>query len=385
MVAQKEMKIQTVICELNPIHFGHLRVIERARAESDVTAAVMSGNFVQRAEPAMFDKYTRARAAVLSGCDLVFELPYPWSASGVEKFAEGGIMTASAIAPDSCGGIVFGSESGDIEYLRRMSSVKNSDDYADTVCRIERDNRESGAAAVYDEALRRYGIDAMPGANDKLASEYIRFGERYGIRSFTPVLRDKTLRSATELRGHDFSDEVVKAAVPDLAYRYLAGAVRSDIRRYEELLFGHARLYLSGVSSGSEKGRNEPLSILKSRARDAECSADFIRNIATKKYTAARMRRELLYSITGVSAESFENKPESILLLAANERGLRYLSENRRRFELPVITKPADMTGGAWRLTAIADELYAYLCCHPASCYMKRSPEIVRDPGNSDI
>lgn len=374
MVAQKKMKLQIVICELNPIHFGHMRVIGRAGAESGVVAAIMSGNFVERAEPAMFDKYKRARAAVQAGCDLVFELPYPWSAAGVERFAQGGMMIASAVAPDSSGKVVFGSESGDIEYIRRLSRVKASDGFADMVCRVEKEFRKTGSAAVFDEALRRYGIDVMPEANDKLAAEYIRFGELYGIGDFQAVRRDATLKSATELRSHDFSDEIVKSSVPETAYRYLTRAQRCNMSRFEEILYSHARLYLR---SSQGKKLSEPLSVLRLYARDVGCADEFVRSIATKKYTAARMRRELLYSLTGVCEESFENTPEGVLLLAANERGLKYLSENRRHFKIPVITKPADMTGKAWELTAFADELYAYLYGLTADYYMKQRPEIL--------
>ena len=71
------MKICGVICEFNPLHYGHLHLIEQIKRDYDAVVCVMSGNFVQRGEPALFSKFARARAAVESGCDLVVELPAP--------------------------------------------------------------------------------------------------------------------------------------------------------------------------------------------------------------------------------------------------------------------------------------------------------------------
>ena len=91
------MKICAIICEYNPFHNGHLYQIEQARALSgaDVLLCVMSGNFVQRGEAAIANKYTRAKHAVLAGADAVIELPVPFATSNAELFAKGALHILS--------------------------------------------------------------------------------------------------------------------------------------------------------------------------------------------------------------------------------------------------------------------------------------------------
>ena len=129
------MKTTAIICVLNPIHFGHKCVFDAARSENDVTIAVMSGNFTQRAIPAVYEKYTRAEAALRCGADLVFELPFPWSTSGVEDFACGGVTVASSCGAES---LTFGSETADLSLLNRLAEIKSSDNYAASAKETER-------------------------------------------------------------------------------------------------------------------------------------------------------------------------------------------------------------------------------------------------------
>jgi len=366
------MKLQTVICELNPIHRGHQTVLRRAKADSDVCAAVLSGNFVQRGEPAAFDKYTRAHAAVLAGADLVVELPFPWCAAGVESFALGGVTAAAGIGSS---GLTFGSETGNADYIERLADVKSSPEFAEAVTETEAASRDSGSAAVFDEALRRCGVTEMPGANDKLGAEYVRFGRPAGL-TFTAVERLHDMKSATALRSMAFDD--CAPFMPAESFALLRTAQRTDTAAFAELLFRHARLYL--------RDTNHPvLQIAAKKARAVTDAGEFLQTIATKKYTAARMRRELLFSLTGVQPEWLTTPPPYTILLAANERGRRYLSENRKKFEFPVVTKPADFvpdptdetSAEIRRCHAFADELYCLINGRPADSFMKRHPVMV--------
>lgn len=370
------MKLETVICELNPIHHGHAYVISRAKADSDVCAAVLSGNFVQRGEPAVFDKYARAHAAVLAGADLVLELPFPWCASGAESFALGGVTAASGIG--SCG-LTFGSESGRTEYIGRIADIKASPEFAEISAGTEAVYREKGSAAVFDEILRRFGITEMPGANDKLGAEYIRFGREAGL-IFTAVKRLTDMKSATALRSMAFDD--CAPFMPEKAFGLLRNAARTDYAAYADILFRHARLYLRDTE-------NPVLQIAAKKARETADAAEFLKNIATKKYTAARMRRELLFSVTGVRPEWLKTSPPYTILLAANERGRRYLSETRKTRTYPVLTKPADYVPAdetaseIRRCHAFADELFCLINGLPADTFMKRHPVMVSESANS--
>ncbi len=362
------MKLETVICELNPIHRGHRYVFDRAGERGDVVAAVMSGNFVQRGEPAVFDKYARARAAMLAGADLVVELPYPWCAAGAEAFALGGCTVAAGIGTD---GLTFGSETGELGYIETIAEVKDSPDFAEIFAEEDARARDCGTAAVFDRVLRRYGVERMPGANDKLGAEYLRSGREAGIEQFTAVERLHEMKSASVLRSMEFS--ACAPYMPEESHAFLGTCARCDNQKYAEVLFGHARLGLRGAEA-------DVLRVAAKKARGVTEASEFLRTCATKKYTAARVKRELLFSVTGVKPEWLKTPPGYTVLLAANERGRAYLSESRKTRVFPILTKPsAEVVGNeAVRACAVfADELYAYVNGKPADWFMKQHPEMM--------
>lgn len=363
------MKLQSVICELNPIHRGHCLVFDRASAESDVVCAVMSGNFVQRGEPAIFDKYTRAHAAVLSGCDIVLELPFPWCAAGVESFALGGVCVAHGV--NSCG-LTFGSETGELDFTEKLADIKASPEFEVAMRETEALSRDAGSAVVFERTLERFGIREMPGANDKLGAEYIRQGRNFGM-TYTAVKRISDMKSAATLRQMPFTE--CEPYMPHTAYELLSRARRCR-DGYAELLFNHARLYLRDTD-------NPVLQVAAKKARNAADANEFMNGIATKKYTAARMRRELLFSMAGVEPLYLSEKPRYTILLAANERGRRYLSENRKKLSFPVITKPADYLpndktdANLRRCHITADEIYCLINGMTVDSFVKKHPIMV--------
>ena len=119
------MKIGALIAEFNPLHAGHKLLIDTIKRENDAVIAVMSGNFVQRGECAIFEKYDRAKAAIINGVDLAIELPVPYSLSSAEGFAKGGVETL-----EKCGvvnSLHFGSECGNIDALIKCAEVLNDE------------------------------------------------------------------------------------------------------------------------------------------------------------------------------------------------------------------------------------------------------------------
>lgn len=108
------MQIAGMICEYNPFHLGHLALVEKRAGEATHIAAVMSGNYVQRGEPALLEKRMRAKQALRCGVDLVVELPLPWAMSTAETFARGGVFLLDCLGADV---ISFGSECGNAALL----------------------------------------------------------------------------------------------------------------------------------------------------------------------------------------------------------------------------------------------------------------------------
>ena len=118
------MHVAGIIIEYDPLHTGHIHLMEETRrvlGEETAIIGVMSGNFVQRGEFAIVQKHQRAKAAVMSGMDLVLELPLPWAVASAERFADGGIQALMGTGIVSH--LAFGSESGDAAGLQELAKV----------------------------------------------------------------------------------------------------------------------------------------------------------------------------------------------------------------------------------------------------------------------
>ena len=187
------MKAVGLITEYNPMHKGHVKHLEMSKELSgaDVAVSVMSGDFVQRGEPAVMDKYLRAASAVNSGVDLVVELPVRYATASAEGFATGAVDILHYLGVDS---ICFGSESGNIKALTKIASVLASepDGFSDLI----RENLKTGMSypAAREAAITSLGIfdgkkvhNLLSSPNNILGIEYIKSVIRnaYDIKCFT--------------------------------------------------------------------------------------------------------------------------------------------------------------------------------------------------------
>ncbi len=368
------MELNAVICELNPMHMGHKFIFDSAKelyGNDSVNIAVMSGNFTQRCTPAIYDKYTRAEAAVKCGADIVVELPFPWCSSGVEDFALGGVTVAADLGTRR---LVFGSETGDTELLFRAADVKSSPEYKSAITKAESDKRELGSATIFDAVMQSFGITEPLGANDKLGMEYIRFGRELKICDFRPIKRISKMKSATELRRM-ITDKGISACreyMPDGAHEVFENSTSLSERRFNDILFTHCRLY---------RGDNDILLYASKISRESANADEFAEALPTKKYTAARLRREILRSVIG--CDMVDGAPRFTVLLAMNDRGREFLSENKKHFRIPIITKPSDTDAldplgkRQYEMHLRADELYALCQNKPAFEYIKKHPHVM--------
>ncbi len=368
------MKSTALICEFNPIHFGHKHVLRRAREESGEDGAVicvMSGSFTQRSTPAVYDKYTRAASAVVEGADLVLELPFPWCSSGAEQFALGGVTISSAVGADR---LIFGSESGKPASIEKTAQVKSSPEFRETIRALEKSNPNSGSAEIYAKALYQSGITAPMGPNDRLATEYVRYGRQAGIQNYTAVKRLGSRKSASEIRKLLFDSGFNPSLIPEKAAEVLGSKPIMNETDYNSLLFAHARLFLN-------ESDNPILRYAAKAAADSRTAEEFIRNLPQKKYTAARIRRELLFSILKAPTES-DSAPAFTVLLAANKRGREYLKSIKKSVGIEIITKPADypkspLAKAQYALHLSSDRLYSYLMGEKSDFFVRSSPFIV--------
>ena len=355
------MKDFGVICECNPFHNGHARLFAEARARgAERIVCVMSGNAVQRGELAVADRYLRAEILVRCGADLVLELPYPWSAGSAEYFSSAAVRILS----DYVDHIIFGSECGDLAFLEGAASAAGEESFRQNLA--ERLSRGEGAAHAYFEELAARGFSPLS-SNDLLGLEYIRTAADQGldmhfdtVRREGAAYREESLRagenpSATALRAYlaDGAREALPLYMPTVAAERLTEAAKQGGLTEPSLVDAATLLYFRLHSPCDFEGVAELSGGLAERlcsaAWQARTAEEWFAQIRTKRYTDAKLRRGILFGLTGIKQELLASAPTYTTLLAANEKGRAWLSERRKTRRLPLVTKPADAPIGAQR------------------------------------
>ncbi len=372
-----------VICEYNPFHGGHKHLLDLAR-EGETVICLMSGNFTQRGEAAVLPPVSRAAMALAAGADLVLELPFPFAAGSARFFATAGVDALTRLGADT---LAFGSESADATAL--IAAARRTAE-ADFLKKCANGAKNKGDAAKYFEALGEGRVDS----NDILAVEYARaVHERGDALSLHPVLRvgagyrdtDATAAypSATALRQALACGEDISVRLPDEVREIWRREVNTygiaDIARLGAPMLAMLRVFsaksaITGAKNGGSDAADCGGGLLERLIGAANTATDYeslCRGAATKKYTDGRIRRALLYLLSGVTYGDLEAAPAYLRLLGANQRGRAFLAETRKTREIPVVTKPADVAAlgeDAARqrsLSAVSDGLYA-LCADRA-------------------
>lgn len=397
---------QGIICEYNPMHRGHEYMIrELRRGGADTVVCVMSGNFVQRGDVAILEKYSRAEAAVRSGADLVFELPFPWSTASAGYFAGAGVFLLHSLGVRR---IAFGSETASMELLRsaaeaavvaereaaeaaaaasdesparargrKKAAATKTAEITESDCTVaayevanntaparglrygDNDISRGYAADYYSKIAIRLGTDAARlSPNDILGIEYIRAAIELGLDSdvsFTAIRRegasfhdnDPTAKmpSATAMRAAIFRGEY-PAGLTDPSVHMCTRAAEAGIAPASLDNISSAVLYRFRMG-GKDLGKfAECGGGVSGRLVHAAMSAgdipDMLSLAATKKYTTSRLRRAIIFAMCGVMPQDLKMQPAYTTLLASSERGRAYLAETRKTRTIPVMVRPAD-------------------------------------------
>lgn len=359
------MKTVAVICEYNPFHMGHrhqFEEIRRAFGEDTAIIAIMSGNFVQRATPAILNKFDRARMAIDAGASLVLELPFPFSSASAEFFARAGVAIADSL------GVVdflsFGSECGTLsqladaaEKIARPEFITYLTDY----CRSKAQSA-TGYPRLLAEAYEDYyheasGFLTLP--NNSLAISYISALKKRGssilphtiLRRGTPNggATDGIFAGATYLRDQLFAGNLSEflAHIPNENHAHwqellTAGLTPAAIHPLSRGLLAHFRLSGTPQKTPAECGGGV-LPRLKKAAAATASFDDMLTFAATKKYTAARLRRAALFSYFGVTPTAIRSEPLYTQVLAMDQNGQTVLANIRKTATISILTKPADL------------------------------------------
>lgn len=366
------MRTVGIICEYNPFHTGHKRQIDILRSMGyDCVICVMSGNFTQRGEMAIFDKYTRAEAAIRGGADIVVELPFPFSSFSAEGFANAGVHILSSLGIDA---MSFGSECGDVSLLNRAANAICSPEFASVYYGLQRGGL--GSAAAYFEAIKNIsGEDISLLSNDILGISYVAAIKRLGAQlDIVPIKREGAAYNDKELPQNSHpSASAIREAVKNSALElgqllneYIPknslcallkakncglGPIDEDNTSREILSFFKLMTPLEitvraiSRSNGGEHIAEDGCGIIE-RIRNAALSAssycEFINACYSSKYTNARVNRVILFSLLGVSDKLTNLLPEYTTLLGANDTGRKLLANLRKTCDFNIVTKPAD-------------------------------------------
>lgn len=326
------MKTAAVICEYNPFHYGHRFQLEQTRKLGAThIVAVMSGDFTQRGDVAVYDKFSRARAALENGADLVLELPVKYSLCAAEGFARGAVGIISALGCVDM--LSFGSECGSIDALREAAGAVDYAVHSEYFQMLMTGGKSYPAALA--QAVNKFYTDdvyqTISSPNNTLAVEYIKALDDIGSRiEPVTILREGAEHDSEEssrkyasaslirkriLAGEDYSEFAPVSAEPSADIRRLETAILAKLRTMKPEDF-------SDVYDAAQ-GLGERLYKAVRRA----CSLDELYFLTkTKRYTLARIRRAVLCAFLDIDKKMLHEPDAYIRILGMNSRGREVLA-----------------------------------------------------------
>lgn len=338
------MKVTGIIAEYNPFHKGHEYQLNYAKAVSDAVVVIMSGSFVQRGDATVFDKFVRAEAALKHGADLVLELPAVFALNTAERFAFGSIAVLDKL--NIIDFLLFGSENGNIEELKQAAILleKEPEDVSKKISALL-DSGE-GFAGAREKAFAGFiasSLLSLP--NNILALEYLR--QLYRRNSKILPLTHKRLGSNhhdVNLDSTHPSASAIRHAIlnENLSYAPFNNSVIHRLNKLDLPVLYNIRKNKSSafkdifdVSEGIENR------IVKAASASGSIE-ELVNRTASKRYTKSRIRRILLSSLLGFTADLSADEPQYIRVLGATKTGFSLLKEIKQNSGLDIVTKTAD-------------------------------------------
>ncbi len=360
------MNICAIICEYNPFHEGHHFQIETARNETGAShiVCIMSGNYVQRGDVAVYDKWYRAECAIKGGADLVIELPTPYVLTSAEFFAKSGVFLARQIGAKT---LSFGSECGDIEALKNVAAKLS--------------------LSQTQEKIRSYLADGLPyHAAVSRAAETPLLDEPNNLLGIEYIKADPSLNFHTVKRTFAH-DEIDSGCASDIRKKILSGKIKAESDAHfieyadKAMLATLRKMTVSELSeiSGCSEG-------LENRLKNVIADACNIENLCeyakTKRYPLSRIRRYVMCAFLGIKNDFPENPPYA-RILAFNDKGREVISAAKITSDIPIITKVSELsddTSGVFTTECVATDLYTLFSEKTAPCGLefKTSPIYVK-------
>lgn len=384
------MKVAGIIAEFNPFHNGHALLVRKAK-EAGYThvIAVMSGNFVQRGEPALFHHSVRTKAALENGIDLVVQLPSVYAMSGAQSFARAGAEILNGFG--CVDALVFGSECGDADLLSETADSV----YGEEIKQLLAKELEKGIsfASARENALRLINpvyADIIKSPNNILGVEYIAAlkamksninpvtFERIGAAHDSDET-DGNIAGASLIREKIRNSDDWKKLVPDGLKEIYTDADTSDIKKMENTILYKLRTIpvdefakTPDISEGIENR-------IFSAAKQAKSLDELYFIAKTKRYSHARIRRIVWNCLLGVTADDLRIPVPYIRIMGFNKRGTELIKAAKEAATLPVISKPADFSQlddkaqRVFSLECTAGDIYSLCMENPSVCGTEKS------------
>lgn len=346
------MKVVGIITEYNPFHNGHLYHIEETRrlSQCDVLICVMSGNFTQRGEPALVDKFTRTKMALHNKVDMVVELPYVFSVQSADMFAYTSVNILNHLGVDE---IYFGSESGDIEELNKLVDLIGSDEYNTLVKEYLKEGfsyptssdkavRQLTRSNIYDSPNNILGIQYIK-AQRKLNKDLVmKTIKRHKAGYYSELLKGTSIQSATAIRKALEENETIKEYVPKTVLELLRDRKYVTLDDFQDhfryIIASYTKEELADIFSIKEGLENRILKINDFRDMD-----HLILQIISRRYTNSKIKRSLIHILCNTKNELIQSFEVPYLrVLGMNDIGQQYLNSIKKELTVPLITRIRD-------------------------------------------
>ena len=376
------MKIVGILCEYNPLHLGHAKQIRKIRDSAGEECAVvclMSGNFVQRGYPAIFDKGLRARAALEAGADLVLELPVQYCLSSAEGFAAGAV----SILGTFCHEMSFGAEHPDGEMLTATAGALLSPEFPAHLRR----HLDAGLSfpAARAKALTDMGADnsLLMSPNDILAVEYCKaILAQNSPMAPAPIRReggyhdleaDPENPSATALRALIENSRDFRSFVPTDLF---AGATVHTLAQGEKAVLARLRTMTDAEFEALPYGSEGLWRKFMRECRQKNTLEEILTAVKSKRYTRTRLDRMMMCAFLGLTKDDLASPAPYARILGFNARGRQVLHQAKERTILYNVGQRVDSP--QWAIEQRCNDLYGLFAENPEPAGAEPKRRIVR-------
>ncbi|RST75386.1 nucleotidyltransferase [Siminovitchia acidinfaciens] len=386
------MRSVGIVAEYNPFHNGHLYHLKQSKeiSGSDVAIVAMSGNFLQRGEPAIVPKWTRTKMALLSGADLVVEIPYAFAVQKAEIFALGSVYLLDAL---KCSSICFGSELGNIHpFLHTVDLLKDQEETYNSRIRFyikQGVSYPKALALAYSDLEKNKDTVDLSRPNNILGYHYIAAAKKLksNVEFFTvkrntaehddQTIHDDKIASATSIRKlikQEGNLHRIRPYIPEATYNEMEAYYRTykhfhDWEDYWPYL-QYRLLTMNNDELNQMYDIEEGLPYRLQRAAESSGSfQSFMENVKTKRYTWTRLQRICVHALTNTTRTDMNSAGETpgyIRLLGMSAKGREYLNKVKKDLPLPLVSTVSAFPEALFTLDRRAALVYSQVMKEPA-------------------